>query len=124
MSSDASNSRLLRTPWYSAARRVALALLPASGCLVSPLRTAHAADEDATTGMARERFKEGVSYFDKKEYEQGMQEYATALTQWRTAKQPREKLTEAIASVKSMLEKAGQKQYAKVWEDEATQLIR
>jgi hypothetical protein len=38
-------------------------------CLVSPLRTAHAADDDATTGMARERFKEGVSYFDKKEYD-------------------------------------------------------
>jgi hypothetical protein len=30
---------------------------------------AHAADDDATTGMARERFKEGVSYFDKKEYD-------------------------------------------------------
>lgn len=62
--------------------------------------------------------------FDKKEYEQGMQEYATALTQWRTAKQPREKLTSEIANVKDFLTKAGQKQYAQVWEKEATDLIR
>jgi tetratricopeptide (TPR) repeat protein len=37
-----------------------LALLPA--------RAAHA-DDDATTGMARERFKEGVQYFDQKQYD-------------------------------------------------------
>ncbi len=62
--------------------------------------------------------------FDKKEYEQGMQEYATALSQWRQQKDSREQLTAAIASVKDLLTKAGQKQYANVWETEATQLIR
>ena len=61
---------------------------------------------------------------DKKEYEQGMQEYATALSQWRQQKASREQLTAAIASVKDLLTKAGQKQYANVWETEATQLIR
>jgi len=62
--------------------------------------------------------------FAKKEYEQGMQEYATALTQWRQSKVSREQLTAAIASVKELLTKAGQRQYAQVWETEATQLIR
>lgn len=62
--------------------------------------------------------------FDRKEYESGMQEYATALTQWRQAKQPRERLTAAIAEVKDLLTKAGQKQYAQVWEREAGDLIR
>ncbi|WP_373045518.1 tetratricopeptide repeat protein [Vulgatibacter sp.] len=62
--------------------------------------------------------------FAKKEYEQGMQEYATALTQWRQAKASREQLTAAIAQVKDLLAKAGQRQYAQVWETEATQLIR
>jgi hypothetical protein len=33
-----------------------------------PARAARA-DDDATTAMARERFKEGVQYFDKKEYD-------------------------------------------------------
>ena len=62
--------------------------------------------------------------FAKKEYEQGMQEYATALSQWRQAKVSREQLTQAIAGVKELLTKAGQRQYAQVWETEATQLIR
>lgn len=62
--------------------------------------------------------------FDKKEYEQGMQEYATALTQWRQARASREQLTAAIAGVKELLVKAGQKQYAGVWETEASELIR
>lgn len=62
--------------------------------------------------------------FDRKEYESGMQEYANALTQWRQAKQSRERLTAAIAEVKDLLTKAGQKQYAQVWEKEAADLIR
>lgn len=64
-----STSRLGGASRSRGVHRAAGALLVASVCLVAPLRMAHAADDDATTGMARERFKEGVSYFDKKEYD-------------------------------------------------------
>ncbi|AKU91316.1 tetratricopeptide repeat protein [Vulgatibacter incomptus] len=62
--------------------------------------------------------------FEKKEWEEGMQQYATALTQWRNSKAPREQLTGAIQEVKQLLLKNGQKKYADVWESEATQLVR
>src|SRR5689334_18819163 len=53
--------------------RFCRAALPASlvfGALLAllPPRVARA-DDDATTGMARERFKEGVQYFDQKQYD-------------------------------------------------------
>ena len=53
-----------------------------------------------------------------------MQEYATALTQWRQSRVSREQLTNYIAGVKDLLTRAGQRQYAQIWESEATNLIR
>jgi hypothetical protein len=37
--------------------------------LVSAAPAAHAGDDDATVAMARERFKEGVAFFDKKDFD-------------------------------------------------------
>jgi hypothetical protein len=44
-----------------------LALIGLFGMCLS--QAAAAADDDATTGIARERFKEGVQFFDQKQYE-------------------------------------------------------
>lgn len=55
-----SNRSLLRTGLSMALALAALSTLPA--------RVAHA-DDDATTAVARERFKEGVQYFDQKQYD-------------------------------------------------------
>jgi len=63
-------------------------------------------------------------HFQKKEWEQGLQRYATALTQWRTQKMPREELTAKIEDVKKRLLDAKEKGYAQAWESEATNLIR
>lgn len=62
--------------------------------------------------------------FDKKQYEEGLQEYAKALTQWRQTRKPQEYLVGAITNVRDLLRKAGQRQYAEIWEREATELIR
>src|SRR5665811_2039568 len=40
-----------------------------STSLVSAAPPAHTNEDDATVAMARERFKEGVSYFDQKQYD-------------------------------------------------------
>lgn len=58
---------------YRARLRTLRAALPPSLVLVAllallPARAARA-DDDATTAMARERFKEGVQYFDQKQYD-------------------------------------------------------
>ncbi len=63
-------------------------------------------------------------HFAKKEWEPGLQEYATALTQLRTQKAPREQLLAAIEDVKQLLLNARERQYAEVWVSEATNLIR
>jgi len=63
-------------------------------------------------------------HFQKKEWEEGLQRYATALSQWRTQKMPREELTAKIEDVKQRLLSARERQYAQAWESEATNLIR
>ncbi|HWA76459.1 MAG TPA: PEGA domain-containing protein [Polyangiaceae bacterium] len=55
-----SHRSLLRTGLSTALALAALSALP--------VRLAHA-DDDATTAVARERFKEGVQYFDQKQYD-------------------------------------------------------
>ncbi|HWV38976.1 MAG TPA: tetratricopeptide repeat protein [Vulgatibacter sp.] len=63
-------------------------------------------------------------HFQKKEWADGLQAYAKALTQWRTQKMPREELTAKIEEVKQRLLAARERNYAQVWESEATNLIR
>jgi predicted Zn-dependent protease len=61
--------------------------------------------------------------FEKKEYETALQEYAKAIEQWSKLRTPKEKLTGEIDSVKNLLIKAGEKDYAKAWETQMTALI-
>lgn len=63
-------------------------------------------------------------HFAKKEWEQGLQQYATALDQWRRQRVPRERLVQTIEEVKQLLLRNGQRAYATVWEEEATGMIR
>jgi len=63
-------------------------------------------------------------HFAKKEWEEGLQTYARALEQWKRQRVPREQLAASIAEVKQLLLKAGQRQYAQIWEEEATAMVR
>jgi len=56
---------------------LAAALLGGALVGISP-RPAHGAEDDVTIGMARERFKEGVAHFDKKEYEKARAAFVQA----------------------------------------------
>jgi tetratricopeptide (TPR) repeat protein len=61
---------------------------------------------------------------EKKDWQTAMESYATALVQWRQGKQKqREDLVKEIDDVKQLLIKAGQKPMAKVWEEQAGQLV-
>jgi hypothetical protein len=59
-------------------RSLALALLLAAAPATFPLTAAAQAADDATTNMARARFKEGVEFYDKGEYEQARASFLQA----------------------------------------------
>lgn len=66
----------------------------------------------------------GQLLFEKKEYADGLQEYVTALQQWRQQKMDRERLLAVIENVRQTLVQAGQRNYARAWAEEAPNFIR
>lgn len=66
----------------------------------------------------------GRLQFLQKKYVEGAAEYAQALHQFRTLKAPREHLTGIVEAVKQEMLKAKERDMAKMWEQEATALIR
>ncbi|MFN7134361.1 MAG: tetratricopeptide repeat protein, partial [Myxococcales bacterium] len=68
--------------------------------------------------------KMGDYFFAKKEYVEGAQAYATALTQMKLYQTPREKMNALRESVSDALTKAGKKDVAKLWMTESGNLIR
>lgn len=66
----------------------------------------------------------GRLLFAKREFEAGVQEYAQALSQWKQGRAPREQLAMVVESVKQLLLDARQREFARAWETEATNLIR
>jgi hypothetical protein len=80
-------------------QRVALALLVAlTPCAFAAPAAAQSGAEDATTAMARARFKEGVEFYDKGEYEQAR---ASFLQAYALKKHPAVLLNLAWSCVKS-----------------------
>jgi len=66
----------------------------------------------------------GNLLFAKKEYELGVQEFATALSQWKQARASQDQLVAVVQGVKQKLLDARQREFATAWEKEATNLIR
>ncbi len=66
----------------------------------------------------------GKLLFLQKKYVEGAAEYAQALQQLRAQKAPREALTGIVEAVKQEMLKAKERDMAKMWETEATALIR
>ena len=66
----------------------------------------------------------GRLQFIQKKYVEGAAEYAQALQQLRTLKAPRERLTAIVDQVKQEMLKAKERDMAKMWDQEATALIR
>lgn len=66
----------------------------------------------------------GRLQFLQKKYVEGAAEFAQALQQLRTLKAPRERLTQIVEDVKQEMIKAKERDMAKMWEQEATALIR
>jgi tetratricopeptide (TPR) repeat protein len=66
----------------------------------------------------------GRLLFAKKEFEAGVQEYAQALSQWKQGRAPREQLAMVIENVKQLLLDSKQRDFARAWETEASNLIR
>ena len=66
----------------------------------------------------------GNLLFAKKEWEQGVQEYAMALSQWKQARASQEQLVAVVQGVKQKLLDARQREFATAWEKEAMNLIR
>lgn len=66
----------------------------------------------------------GNLLFAKKKYELGVQEFATALSQWKRGRASNEQLAAVVQSVKQKLLAARQRGFAIAWEKEATNLIR
>jgi tetratricopeptide (TPR) repeat protein len=66
----------------------------------------------------------GQLQFMQKKYVEGAAEYAQALQQLRALKAPRERLTSILEMVKQEMIKAKEKDMAKMWDEEASALIR
>lgn len=93
------------------------------------LGAAEALLEDITpqdgTGQLPEAYKAmGELLFAKREWGQGCQNYAFALTRMKSQRAPRESLNELISSVERTLRGSGQRQIAGLWLDEAKPLIQ
>jgi hypothetical protein len=85
----------------------ALGVCVIAGCLFSS-PTARADDDPTTTAAARERFKEGVSYFDKKDYEKAR---AAFLQAYALKKHPAVLLNLAQSEVRSGHERDAAKHF-------------
>ncbi|HEX3776689.1 MAG TPA: tetratricopeptide repeat protein [Polyangiaceae bacterium] len=84
----------------------ASALIPTLAAAAPP---AHASDDDATVAMARERFKEGVSYFDQKQYDKAR---AAFLQAYALKKHPAVLLNLAQSELRSSHEADAAKHFA------------
>jgi len=85
----------------------ALGVCVIAGCLLSS-PTARADDDPTTTAAARERFKEGVSYFDRKDYEKAR---AAFLQAYALKKHPAVLLNLAQSEVRSGHERDAAKHF-------------
>lgn len=68
--------------------------------------------------------KVGDVFFAKKEFVEGAQSFATALSQMKLMQMPKEKMNALRDGVAEKLNKAGKKDIAKLWLDESQNLIR
>ncbi len=68
--------------------------------------------------------EKGNLLFAKKQWELGVQEYATALSQWKQARVSQEQLVAVVQLVKQKLLDARERAFANEWEKEASNLIR
>ncbi|HZA49226.1 MAG TPA: cellulose synthase, partial [Myxococcaceae bacterium] len=80
--------------------------------------------DDGSGSIAEAYQAKGEALFGKREFAQGCQSYALALTRLRIQQVPRERLNSLIAEVSRQLNANGQAQMAKLWEREANALIR
>ena len=80
--------------------------------------------EDGTGAIPEAYQTKGEVLFAKKEFAQGCQNFALALSRMRLLQIPRERLNALLADVTRQLNANGQTQMAKVWEREAAKFIR
>ncbi|HZA13887.1 MAG TPA: tetratricopeptide repeat protein [Myxococcaceae bacterium] len=80
--------------------------------------------DDGSGSIAEAYQAKGEALFGKREFAQGCQSYALALTRLRIQQVPRERLNALIAEVSRQLDANGQAPMAKLWEREANALIR